>query len=163
MEPGGKHRTTAMSGNRARPRQRAVGGPTQMAAGSIPMLAGPGCRKSHSVGPPITTADGRGCTVSAGSGCPAMNGRRPGSRGERARITSAGRRCRPKRASIVAAASGTGRIIITTSDPTNTPSCRQMNSLRSASDASWFQPSAMSRSCLRRRMSPTSPTRIRRS
>jgi hypothetical protein len=139
---GAKLLTTASSGSRVRPRT-ATGGHIPTAGGFIPTRGGPGCPKSHLGGRLITTGDGSACGASAGFGCRAMNGRRPGSRGEQARITSVGRRCRRKRVSIGGAASAIGRTIITISAPTSMPSFRITNSARGASGSRWCRSSAM--------------------
>ena len=116
---GAKHRITDTSGNRAKRNVHAIGIPTRTAAGFTPMLAGLGFRKSGSAGPRTITVAGRVCAASVGFGCRATNGRPLGSHGVRAMSTSAGRRCRRKRASIAAKAFTIGRTIITTSVRTN--------------------------------------------
>jgi hypothetical protein len=144
--PGAKPPITVTSGSRARQRNHATGGHILTAGGSIRTPVGHGCPTSHLDGRLITTGDGSACAVSAGFGCPVKNGHRLGSRGERARITSVGPRCRRKRALIGRAASVIGRTIITISVPTSTRLFRAMNSGRGASSARWFRSSAMSRS-----------------
>jgi hypothetical protein len=130
-----------------------------MAAGFIAMPAGPGFRPSRSAGRHTITGAGCACVASVGSGCREMNGPRPGSRGAPTRITSAGHRCRPRRVSIAAAASRTGRIAITISDPTNIRSFHPMNSGRKKSGAPSFPPSGTSPSCSKPPTSPGSLTR----
>src|SRR2546421_9077853 len=85
---------------RAKQRVRAVGGRTQMVAGFTATRVGLGFRKNRLAGPPIITGVGRVCAESAGFGFRAINGRQLGFLGARAAITSAGRRCLPKRDSI---------------------------------------------------------------
>src|SRR5207245_161040 len=89
MAIGARPPITVTSGNRAR-RNRAPGVHTPMATGFTRTLAGLGSRKSRLVGRRITTDVGRACAISAGSGCPAMNGRRRGFPGARAVTTSVG-------------------------------------------------------------------------
>src|SRR5207302_10836337 len=113
--PGWRQAITATFGNRARRKARAAGGRTRPAAGFTPMLVGLGFPKNHLVGPLITTDAGRGYAVSVGFGFRVMIGPRPGFRGARAMITSAGHRFRRKRDSISALAFITGPIVITTS------------------------------------------------
>ena len=96
MAIGVRHPITDTSGSRAKPSVRATGGPTQTVAGFTAMPAGPGFQKSRLAGPLTTTVAGRACATSAGFGFRATNGRRPGFRGARAMITSAGRRCPPE-------------------------------------------------------------------
>lgn len=79
--PGGRLLIMATSGNRSRRSVRAIGVLTPMGAGPTPTLVGRGFPRSRSVGRLITTAAGRACGMSAGSGCRAMNGRPPGSLG----------------------------------------------------------------------------------
>ncbi len=80
------------------------GVPTRAAAGYAPTTAGPGFRTNPSAGRPITMAAGPCCAASAGSGCRVRSGRPHGSPGAAAAVTSAGRRCRRKPSSGVAAA-----------------------------------------------------------
>ena len=141
---GAKRPSTVSSGNRAKPRNRVVGGRTPKDAGFIRTLAGPGSLTSHLAGPPIITGVGRGCVASAGSGFPVKNGRRPGFPGEQATTMSAGRPCRPKRASIVAAASIIGPTTITRSAPISTLSCAEATSVQRRSGAPSYRPNATS-------------------
>ncbi len=122
---------TATSGNRAKRKVHGAGVRTPTVAGFTPTRAGPGFPKSHSVGPPITTDAGRVCAALVGFGFRAINGPRPGFPGERATITSAGRRCLRKRDSINTPASTIGPITITTSVRINIVLLRQENSARS--------------------------------
>jgi hypothetical protein len=116
---GAKRLTMVTSGNRARRKNHATGVRTQRAVGSIAMRVGPGFPTSLSAGRLTIMDAGSGCAGSVGFGYREMNGRRPGCRGERAKIMSAGRRCRRKRASIAAVASMRGRTAITISVPTS--------------------------------------------
>jgi len=143
--PGAKLRITVTSGSRARLRI-AAGGHTPTAVGSTRMSVGPGSPKSHLDGRLIIMDGGCACAGSAGCGCRVKNGRRPGSRGGRARITSAGLHCRRRRALIANGVSGIGRTITTISDRISTRLCRTMNSGRSAFSARSFRSSAISRS-----------------
>jgi hypothetical protein len=133
---------TVTSGSRARPTARAVGVPTPTATGFIPTPDGPGFRKNRLAGPRFTTDAGHACAISDGSGFRAMNGRRRGFHGVKATTTSAGRRCRRKRASIGAPAFIIGPTTIMTSARSNTASLRRTNSARRASKAPSCRPSA---------------------
>ena len=147
--------------NRARRSNRAAGARIPTAAGFTPTLVGHGFRKNPSDGRRIITDGGHVCATSAGSGCRAMNGRRPGSHGARAMSTSAGRRSRPKRASIAAPAFTIGRTIIMTSGRINIPSSKQDSSARRELGAQLFQSSATSPSSIKRPTLPTSLTTTR--
>jgi hypothetical protein len=155
--------TTAMFGNRAKRKRQATGVPIPKVAGLTAMPAGLGSRTSRLAGRRIITDVGSGCAGSVGSGCLVMNGRRPGFPGGRARITSAGRRCRPKRASIAAAAFIIGSIIIMTSALTSTHSFRATISARNTSAAPLFRASATSISRSKRQTLPGSLSPTRRS
>ncbi len=163
MARGWRPLITAMFGNRAKPKARGVGVLTRTVAGFTPTPAGLGFLKSHSVGRPIITGAGRVCVESAGSGFRAMNGRRPGFRGARATITSAGRRCPRKRGSISAPASTIGLITITTSGRTNIPSSQPGSLARSGLSPRSCRRNAMSLSSIRPPTSPISPTTTQRS
>ena len=160
---GAKHRITDMCGSRVKRNVRAAGIPTRTVAGFTPTPAGLGSPKNRSVGQRIIMDAGRGCAMSAGFGCPAMNGRRLGFPGARAMNTSAGRRSRRKRASIAAAAFTIGLITITTSVPTNIASCQRANSGHNRSSARWCRASATSRSLIKQPTLPILLTTTRRS
>src|SRR6266436_889016 len=129
--PGSKQLITATFGSHAKQNVHEAGDHTGAVAGFTPTPAAPGFPKSHSVGPPITTDAGRVCAALVGFGFRAINGPRPGFPGERATITSAGRRCLRKRDSINTPASTIGPITITTSVRINIVLLRQENSARS--------------------------------
>ena len=91
MAHGLRRQTMGMFGNLLRFGMR-CGGPITVDVGYAVTVAGPGCRKSLSVGQPITTVAGRCCVVADGSGCLGLSGHLVGFHGAKMSATSDGHR-----------------------------------------------------------------------
>ena len=134
-----------------------------MGTGFIPTPVGPGFQTNRSAGQLTITGVGRGFVLSAGFGCRATNGPRPGFRGAKAAIMLVGHRCPQKPVSIAGAAFTIGPTIITTLDPINMSSSLRDNSGKSESNAQSCPSNATSPSLIRRPTSRTSLTITRSS